>query len=61
MEEDDEVTLEAGVNISTGARKATSVQLCSKANEQLSNRELGQVCLHGLRCPSPMYHSISLA
>ena len=43
VEEDDEVSFEGRVNVATGARKATSVQLCSKATEQPSKRELGQV------------------
>ena len=44
MEEDDEVSFEGRVNVATGARKATSVQLGNKATEQSSKRELGQVC-----------------
>ena len=44
VEEDDEVHFEGGINMATGARKATSVQLASKANEQSVRRELGQVC-----------------
>ena len=43
VEEDDEVSFEGRLNVATGARKATSVQLCSKATEQSSKRELGQV------------------
>ena len=56
LEEDDEVSFEAGVNVVTGARKATSVQLLSKANDTAVRRELGQVCrllLHvSLHCPA---------
>ena len=43
VEEDDEVSFQGGINPATGARKATSVALSSKANEQSSKRELGQV------------------
>ena len=44
LEEDDEVSFEAGVNVATSARKATSVQLVSKSNDTAVRRELGQVC-----------------
>lgn len=48
LQEDDEVSFAAGVNVATGARKATSVQLLVKADGQSVRRELGQVCLaHG--------------
>lgn len=53
VEEDDEVIFEGGVNMTTGARKANSVQLASKANEQSTKRELGQVrfaCLGHALC-----------
>jgi len=43
LEEDDEVSFEAGVNLATGARKATTVQLLTKANGQSVKRDLGQV------------------
>jgi len=43
LEEDDEVSFEAGVNPATGARKATTVQLLTKANGQPLKRDLGQV------------------
>ncbi|KAL3155007.1 hypothetical protein ABBQ38_011531 [Trebouxia sp. C0009 RCD-2024] len=43
VEEDDEVSFEGRLNVATGARKATAVQLCSKATEQPSKRELGQI------------------
>lgn len=51
VEEDDEVSFEGRLNVATGARKATAVQLCSKATEQPSKRELGQV---GLAAHSPV-------
>lgn len=44
LEEDDEVSFTAGVNAATGAWKATTVQLLSKADGQSSKRDLGQVC-----------------
>lgn len=43
LEEDDEVSFEAGVNPTTGARKATTVRLLTKANGQSVKRDLGQV------------------
>lgn len=43
LQEDDEVSFAAGVNVATGARKATSVQLLVKADGQSARRELGQV------------------
>ncbi|KAL0042476.1 hypothetical protein WJX79_001033 [Trebouxia sp. C0005] len=43
LEEDDEVSFEAGVNPATGARKATAVQLLTKANGQSVTRDLGQI------------------
>ena len=43
LEEDDEVSFEAGVHVATGARKATSVRLLAKANDSAVRRELGQV------------------
>ena len=49
VEEDDEVSFEGRVNVATGARRATSMQLCSKATEQSPKRELGQV---GFACTS---------
>ncbi len=43
LKEDDEVSFSAGVNVATGARKATSVRLAATANGQSARRELGQV------------------
>ena len=43
LEEDDEVSFEAGVHVATGARKAVSVQLLTKANDSTVRTELGQV------------------
>ncbi|KAL3144539.1 hypothetical protein ABBQ32_004270 [Trebouxia sp. C0010 RCD-2024] len=43
VEEDNEVSFEGRVNVATGARSAISVQLCSKATQQSSKRELGQI------------------
>lgn len=56
MEEDDEVSFEGRVNVATGARKATSVQLGGKATEQSSKRELGQVSI-ACTCGSCMLYS----
>ena len=44
LEEDDEVSFAAGVHAGTGAWKATTVQLLTKANGQSVKRDLGQVC-----------------
>lgn len=59
MEEDAKVNFEGRVNVSTGARKATSVQLGSTATEQSSKRELGQVCFASAIC-SCVFHSHSV-
>ena len=55
MEEDHEVSFEGRVNVATGARKATSVQLGSKATEQSSKRELGQVSFAYSSCSCLSY------
>ena len=55
VEEDDEVSFEGRVNVATGARKATSVQLGSKATEQSSKRELGQVSFACTFCSCMVY------